>query len=233
MKSKYEINSYSIKVRPAFEDLQISALALQNAFTRDSNAVLTKYGIDREGVNLSQLDGNMPSEYEKLHLDMAEEEFKKTVSKKRKKEHEKQVQRRNQSINSDGLKKQGQISVGSFSPADSPDSQEGINESPAVKSTPSSKTKTVNTTAQFIDNLTKAVVDSVNASEPKSSDDRELDTEWKKSQISAAKAQEKLATSQELRLLEERDLERQLKQAQIDAAKAQMNYFNNMSATKL
>jgi hypothetical protein len=75
MKAKFEIVYSQLKAKPDFESLQITAGALQNAFSHHQKAVLLKYGIDKEQVNLSGLSSE-PSSYEKLLIDLAEEEYK-------------------------------------------------------------------------------------------------------------------------------------------------------------
>ena len=72
-KTKYEIILAQIKEKPEMVDLKITASALEVAFKRHQAAVLGKYGIDEEGANLSGLDGQEPSELEKLYLDFTRE----------------------------------------------------------------------------------------------------------------------------------------------------------------
>jgi hypothetical protein len=66
MKAKFLMVIAQLKAKPEFEQLEITPVALQTTFKRDREAVLVKYGIDKQEVNLSGLDGTAPSEYERL-----------------------------------------------------------------------------------------------------------------------------------------------------------------------
>lgn len=92
MKVKWELILGKLKEKPGFESLSITALTLQNAFKRDQGLVLEKFGFSKEQVNLSALDGVPPSEYESLHLELAEEDYR--SSNKRRAAQEKEARKK-------------------------------------------------------------------------------------------------------------------------------------------
>ena len=106
-KEKFEIILFQLKQKPEFSTLNIAWNALQTAFKRDQAVVLAKFGISKEQVNLSGLN-EMPAEYEKLHLDMAEEDYKESNERKSKSAKVVAQKRLNNVVAKEGLKKQGE-----------------------------------------------------------------------------------------------------------------------------
>ena len=106
-KEKFEIILFQLKQKPEFSTLNTAWNALQTAFKRDQAVVLAKFGISKEQVNLSGLN-EMPAEYEKLHLDMAEEDYKESYERKSKSAKVVAQKRLNNVVAKEGLKKQGE-----------------------------------------------------------------------------------------------------------------------------
>jgi hypothetical protein len=99
---------FQLKQKPEFSTLNIAWNALQTAFKRDLTVVLAKFGTSKEQVNLSGLN-EMPAEYDWLHLDMAEEDYKESNERKSKSAKVVAQKRLNNVVAEEGLKKQGEI----------------------------------------------------------------------------------------------------------------------------
>ena len=81
-KIKWETILTKLKAKSNFLELSIKAPALQNTFERFKDQVLKECGISEEGANLSGLPEEA-SEYVKLIVAMAEEEFKRSIEAKK------------------------------------------------------------------------------------------------------------------------------------------------------
>lgn len=193
-KDKFDLIYIEMKSKKEFADLSISSLALQNTFKRDQGVVLVKYGISKEAVNLSGLESE-PSAYEKLLLDMAEEEYKEKRKRKIKTEKIKVQKRVSDNICEEGLRRQGEIQPTTLLQA----TDESVLTSPLTTSTESSvKSKTFNP-FQIIDDLTKTISEQFNQTQSDAdAEEKELQKALIRAQIRAAEAAEEASKKQTL-----------------------------------
>ncbi len=105
---KFRLIRQDLKDKPETADLDITSDALMNHFNRLQSGVLDKYGISKEGANLSGLD-EVPSEYVSLMITMAEEKAKEKKKKSTKKNKKKTVQRVMANIEQAGLNRQSNL----------------------------------------------------------------------------------------------------------------------------
>ena len=174
-----------MRTKPEFEHLNIGASALQNAFYSQLKAVLQKYGIEKEQVNLSGL-ASEPSEYEKLLLEMAEEDYKETRKRKNDAEKAKQKKKLNNIITAEGLAKQGTLGNPELLAAASVENSD----SPSAVSSSVESSGSGFSSINVLQQLSKTIAKSISGGTAKAEEDRELDRELKRAQIRAANAQE-------------------------------------------
>lgn len=204
-KVKFDIILSQIITKPGFEDLKILPMALQNKFKADKDAVLLKFGISKDDVNLSGMDGTEPTDYEKLILDMAEAEYKETRKRKQKTQITMQRKKVNAGITQEGLNRQGERSVGAelievaaianASPASNSDGSSSATSFTNTNHSSGSnfgRASRHNQSVDLIETLSKTIADSIAASSSTkiSEEDKELEREVKRAQIAASKAQE-------------------------------------------
>lgn len=193
MKSKFEIVYKQLKEKPEFEQLNMTSQSLQNSFKRDQEAVLIKLGILKEQVNLSGLPTE-PSEYEKLHVAMAEEESDLTKKRKRKQEKAKNSKNLSNVLVHESLIVQGNIS----SPL--PDIETNVHATQSdvspVSNTSNTSKSSMMSSADLICKMTQEIKAACNA-DGVLEDDKELERELKRSQIALAKSQDAAAKAQE------------------------------------
>ena len=105
---KFEAILLQLKQKDEFSDLKASysPKTLENKFKEDQEKVLLKFGISKSDVNLSGLK-TKPTDYEQLHLDMAEEAFNEKEDKSNVKINKKQKKRLLGSIEKNALQLQG------------------------------------------------------------------------------------------------------------------------------
>lgn len=189
MKLKFEIIHSQLLAKPGFESLSIQPLALQNKFRADMDMVLSKYGISKDNVNLSGLDGNEPSEYEKLIIDMAEASYKDQRKRKSKAQAAHQRKKICEELTKEGLQVQGERSVSSdlLMPSSVESSITDDMQEEKLKLRTSTKSSS---SIALLENLSKTIAESIAASSGNSGADIELDREVKRAQIAASKAQE-------------------------------------------
>lgn len=180
-KEKYEIVLFQLKQKPQFASLNISWNGIQVSFKRDQAAVLTKFGILKEQVNLSGLNEE-PTEYEKLHLDMAEEDYKESTKRKSKTLKVKAQKRLNNVIATEGLRQQGVVgdsnAENQFATPNSSSGESSV-------STTTNVSHTFNSFA-YLENMMKPLIQVANIND----DDAELDRELKRQKLKTLKAEE-------------------------------------------
>jgi hypothetical protein len=94
-KDKYQLVIDDLKASALdFAKITLSFPSIQNTFIKHSRDVLEELGISSEGANLSGL-ASSPSEYQKLHMNMAEEVDKFTTQKNETKEKKKKKKEKN------------------------------------------------------------------------------------------------------------------------------------------